>query len=75
MKHGLQDIDWAYVGAALANEGDDNQSIFFKAFVKECQAWGTAFQFETQMAFINGRLTTKEREVLAMLGYERKEPA
>lgn len=73
MKHGLQDIDWAYVGAALAREGDNMQLAFFKSFVKECQSWGTAYQIELQLAGVNYKLTPKEREVLAMLGYGRKD--
>ena len=69
MRHGLQEIDWAYVGAALANEGSPEQATFFKAFVKECNSWGTRLQVEQQLAFINRELTSDEKETLGMIGY------
>lgn len=65
----LREIDWGYIGALLANEGDNEQVKFFKAFVKECNSWGTHIQVEQQLAFVNSQLTTTERQTLSMLSY------
>ena len=73
MKLGLQEIDWAYVGACLANEDDNNQEKFFKSFVKECLSWGTNFQAQEQLAFVNHKLTSEERDLLGMLSFNEKE--
>ena len=70
MKLGLRDIDWAQAGAALAQAGDDEQVEFLKSFVKECLSWGTVHQVEMQLAAVNLKLTSDERETLAMIGYE-----
>ena len=70
MKQGLRDIDWDYAGAALARESDNEQVQFFKAFIKECNSWGTRLQVEKQLSFINLKLTKEERETLSMLSYE-----
>jgi len=73
MKLGLlKEVDWQYIGASLAKACDDEQVEFFKAFVKECQVWGTHYQVENQLAGVNLKLTKDEREVLSMLGYEDK---
>lgn len=73
MKQGIiTKIDWEYIGACLANESEDEQVQFFKAFVMECNSWGTQYQVQTQLAFINGKLTKEERETLSMLSYENK---
>lgn len=73
MRLGLRkDIDWSYVGAKLAQDDDDSQVEFFKAFLKECGTWGTRFQVETQFASINIMLTEDEREALRMLSYENE---
>jgi hypothetical protein len=73
MRNGItKEIDWEYLGAVLAREGDDCQVPFFKAFVKECNSWGTRLQVEKQLAFINIGLTREERETLSMIGYEEK---
>ena len=70
MKHGMTcETDWEYVGACLANEGDEQQAQFLKAFVKECLSWGTRQQVESQLAFVNLKLTDKEKEVLSMISY------
>jgi hypothetical protein len=73
MKLGLRDIDWQQVGAQLAQSSDNEQITFFKAFVKECNSWGTSHQVELQLAVVMGGLTKKERETLAMLGYNEDE--
>lgn len=70
MKVGLQEIDWKLAGATLANQGDNEQADFFRAFVKECRSWGTHYQIEFQLARVNQKLNGKEREILSMLGFE-----
>lgn len=69
MKYGMQDIDWEYIGAALANEGSDQQIKFFEAFVKEMNKWGTSLQVEKQLCFINLGLSSASRETLSMITY------
>lgn len=75
MRYGLRgDIDWEYLGALLAQSGDNEQAAFLKAFVKECNSWGTRYQVEKQLAFINRKLTKEERETLGMITYEEPTP-
>ena len=70
MKMGIRkDVDWEYLGAVLAQSGDDEQAQFFKAFVKECNSWGTRHQVEMQLAGVNALLSNNERETLSMIGY------
>lgn len=70
MKSGLStDHNWEYIGALLANSGDDEQLKFFQSFVKECLGWGTKYQVEQQLACVNSKLSHEERDVLGMLGY------
>ena len=73
MKFGLQELDWAYIGSVLAHQSDDEQSQFLKAFIKECLSWGTRFQVEQQLAFVNHKLTSDERDILGMLSYNEPE--
>lgn len=70
MRIGLQDTNWEYIGARLAQSDDINQTAFFKSFVKECLSWGTRYQVECQLAGVNVKLTKKEINILGMLGYE-----
>ena len=70
MKYGLVEVDWAYVGAKLSQESDDEQIKFFKSFVKECLEWGTKYEVEQQLAFVNSGLDKSERKILSMLGYD-----
>jgi hypothetical protein len=70
MRQGLVDIDWELAGAMLANEGSDEQTKFFKSFVKECLDWGTKHQVQVQLASVNHDLTESEKDILSMLGYE-----
>ena len=73
MQYGiLKDIDWKLMGALLANKGDVEQADFLKAFIKECLSWGTRHQVEMQLAFVNSKLTSEERQVLSMLSYDEK---
>ena len=74
MKHGItKEIDWTYTGALLANEGDIEQIEFLRAFIKECNSWGTHTQVEYQLACVNKKLTEEERETLSMLSYNGEE--
>jgi len=74
MQYGiLKDIDWKLMGALLANKGDVEQADFLKSFIKECLSWGTQHQVEMQLAFVNSKLTSEERQVLSMLSYDEKE--
>ena len=74
MQYGiLKDIDWKLMGALLANKGDVEQADFLKAFIKECLSWGTRHQVEMQLASVNHKLTSDERELLAMLSYNETE--
>jgi hypothetical protein len=67
-----ENIDWAYIGALLAREGDEEQAAFLKSFVKECNSWGTHYQVEKQLAGVNHKLTHEEREQLSMISYEEE---
>ena len=70
MRRGIRtEIDWALVGAELAQAGDVEQLEFLRAFIKECNSWGTRLQVETQLAYVNLKLTKEEKETLAMLSY------
>jgi len=70
MRMGIKkDFDWEYLGAVLAQDGDDTQAAFFKAFIKECKSWGTNHQVELQLSHINSLLTEDEKETLKMLSY------
>ena len=73
MKKGLMtEIDWGYIGATLAQGDDQEQTEFFKAFIKECKSWGTNYQVELQLAGVNMLLTDEEKDALAMLSYKEK---
>jgi len=73
MRLGIQkEIDWKHVGALLAQEDDAAQSDFLRAFIKECNSWGTHAQVEYQLACVNHKLTDEERETLSMLSYNEE---
>ncbi len=63
--------DWKFLGAVLANEGDDVQADFLKSFVKEMDNWGTQFQKESQLLGVNQKLTEHERDILGCLGFKK----
>ena len=69
MKLGIRDVDFEYVGALLAQSDNIEQTKFLKAFVKECNSWGTRYQIEMQLAGVNQALTKEEKETLSMIGY------
>ena len=70
MKLGLRDLDWAQVGADLARGDSNDQTDFFKAFIKEMNSWGTRHQVEMQLAYVNGELSKEERKTLGMLSFD-----
>ena len=70
MRLGLQELDWRYVGAKLAQDDNNAQVDFFRGFIKECLTWGTRHQVEAQLATVNHKLTPDERRVIGMVGYE-----
>lgn len=73
MKKGLI-INYNDVAALLANESDDEQSEFFKVFIKELKACcKTNYNAELQLAGVNLKLTEEERELIGMLGDIGKE--
>lgn len=65
---GLQEIDWEYAGACLARGDANEQTKFFKAFVKECRTWGTRWLVQQQLACVNRLLSDSEKECLGMIG-------
>lgn len=68
MKRGIDTgIDWAFIGASLANGEAEEQAAFFAAFANECKTWGTHFQVEMQMISILRLLTKEQIEILEML--------
>ncbi len=69
MRIGLQDTNWEYIGAKLAQADNKEQTTFFKAFIKECKSWGTNFQVEEQLFSINKSMKKDERELLSMLSF------
>jgi len=70
MKLGIiNEIDWKYVGALLANEDEEKQINFFKSFVSECKSWGTTYQIGIQLAEICQKLTNEEKEILSQITY------
>ena len=70
MKLGMiKEVDWELIGASLANEGDDIQSLFFKALIKELNSWGTSYQVGIQLAGISHKLTKSEKETLSQISY------
>ena len=74
MKLGLiQEIDWKYIGATLAQTDDEIQAMVIKAFLKECLTWGTHYQIEKQLACVNLKLTSEERDMLSMLSFNDKD--
>ena len=74
MKKGIiTEIDWSLIGAYLANEDDENQIKFFKAFCKEMESWDTALQMGVQLVTIAEGLTSREQEILDHLTSDLKD--
>ena len=73
MRAGIRtSIDWSLVGAELAQDDDCAQVEFFKAFLKECQTYGTRHQTEMQLMSINQKLTDEEKELIATIAYKEQ---
>ena len=72
MKKGLKEIgkgDWEFKGATLARADHHEQTAFLKAFVKECNSWGTNLQVQSQLAWVNNELSKEEKEILSMITF------
>jgi len=70
MRQGLI-VDYKTVAALLANESDEEQTAFFKTFLKELRAvCRTNYNAEMQLAGVNQQLTDEEKELIGMLGYK-----
>lgn len=73
MRYGTKDIDWAEVGAMLAHAGDEEQSTFLASFCKELRvACATSYNVGMQMAYVQGKLSKQDREMLAALGNDKE---
>jgi hypothetical protein len=73
MRNGIMtELDWALIGSILANQSDEEQATFLKAFIRECKSWGTHHQIELQLAMVNAKLTDEEKELLSMIGYKEE---
>lgn len=72
MRQGLIEIDWELAGARLAHLTDDDQVAFLRGFINECNKWGTRLEVERQLAMVNLKLTSEERETLKMLSEEER---
>ena len=71
VKRGIRtSIDWSLVGAELAQDDDCAQVEFFKAFLKECQTYGTRHQTEMQLITISNQLTDEEKDLVQTIGYK-----
>ena len=60
----ITDIDWEYIGAVLANEGDEEQAKFLNSMAKEMLSWGTRFQAEMQVTSIASKLNPSTKKLL-----------
>jgi len=70
MRQGIA-YSWEFLGAALANESDGEQTKFFKSFIKEMDSWNCSnYQKQKQLAWVNEKLTNHERDLLGMLGFQ-----
>ena len=63
-------IDWLILGADLALQSDKEQGVFFRGFIKELlRQCGSYLAAEKQLAWVNDKLSTEEKELLRMLCY------
>lgn len=69
MREGLV-ADWNYIGALLANQDDNVQAAFFKAFCREVRSWPTSYAGDFQMANIGEKLTDEEKDLLGHITYK-----
>lgn len=67
MRIGLQNTDWGYIGAKLAQADDNDQAEFFKALAAEFKTYDTSYQIGMQMASIRAKMDEASLEVLSEL--------
>lgn len=65
MRRGIRtDIDWALVGAELANADAHEQALALNSMAKEMLSWETRHQAEIQVAAIVSCLKPETKELL-----------
>lgn len=55
---------WDEIGALLANQDDESQGKFFKGFAHELNNFDTHYQAQMQMAYVNSKLSDKDKAIL-----------
>ena len=63
-------INWASLGAELAQLSDEEQKPFFKSFAKEMNSYPSHHQRGLQIASFASGLTDDEKEVYQDIGYK-----
>lgn len=68
-------IDWARLGALLANLSTEEQIPFFKEFANEMQKYESHYAMQMQLTYIregfnSDALTEKQREVYKTIGWK-----
>ena len=66
----MQNTDWSYIGAKLAQATDAEQADMFKGFVKELGTFETRYQAEMQLCSVNRLLSQDEIELLKSMTHE-----
>lgn len=69
MRIGLQDTDWSYIGAKLAQSDDNEQAEFFKGLAKELRSFETRHQAEMQTISTASKLSREDKEILSGFFY------
>lgn len=69
MRIGLQNTDWGYIGAKLAQVDDNEQAEFFRAFVEEIKTFETQHQRDVQLSAIGSKLSNEEKKYLSVISY------
>ena len=64
MRKGIAPLDWALIGAMLANLGEIEQTEFFTSFLNEMRSWGTNHQIQLQLIAIAKNLSGADRGLL-----------
>lgn len=71
MKIGMQEPDWADIGACMAHVDAEEQAKFFKSFMAELKrCCETHYRTEVQLLSIRDFLSKSDREYIATIGYE-----
>lgn len=58
------DIKWDFLGAKLATLSADKQALFFKGFAKELANYDTHYARETQMLYVNDKMSDDVKKTL-----------